>query len=203
KTFQQQAQSHQELLGDYAQLQAYDNHLAQYKDVDWAKLEEEDPLAAQRHYRAYQQVRDARTDQVEAIRAKEQERSQVAQREAAKRAEEYRNALTKEIKDWSPELNLKLTQFARSLGYTDQEIAAIRDVRAVKLMREAYEGAQVRDKLRKTQRDAVKPKPKTEVKPLTKPAQGRAPARTGLTDDLPIDEWQRQRNKQVAAKRDY
>lgn len=199
QSFDQQVESQQALLADYAQVKAIEQQIAQYNEVDWVKLDEEDPMTANQHRWNLQQLKDARSTQIETIRTKEQERSRTAQRETVKRTEEYQNALAREIKGWGPELNLALSQYGRAAGYSDQELSSVRDVRQVKTLMKAH----LWDQHLQRQKAAAKPKPKPDVKPLAKPAKGKAPARTGLSDDMDIKDWAAMRNKQVAAKRGY
>lgn len=197
--FTKQVESQTALLGEYAELRAMSMSLERYQEVDWQRLDEEDPIGAQRAFREYQNLKDAAQAKYFSIQQKETERTQTAQREDAKRTEDFRKSLAAEIKDWSPELDLQLTNFARSRGIPDQELRSIRNVGYVKLLREAMEGVQLKEQLRKQVAAAKtkQPSPDDKPKPLEKPAKGQAPATRGLSDDLPVEDWVKLRNNQV------
>ena len=206
KQLEQQAKNQRELQGEYAQFQAFQNEIDRYKQVDWTALEEQDPLEAGRHWRNLQQLKDDQRQLAGTIRQKEFERSQEAQREDAKRREEYVQTRNRAIPDWSEELNLQLTDFAKSYGYTEQDVGALRDHRMLQILREAMNGRQLKDKLRQQRAAAKKASKKQtteEVKPLKKQAKGRTSARNGLSDDMSAEDWVKQRNKQVAARQRY
>lgn len=203
ETLSQQAEAQKELVNEYGQLHAIKAQIAQYANVDWNQWDDQDPIEAGKHYRHLHQLKEAASQIEGEIRNKENERSQAAQQEAAKRTEEYLQSLRKEIPDWSNELDFQLTNYARGLGFSDQDLKSVRDVRMVKILREAMEGRQLKEKLQKQQQAAKKPKPKEEVKPLKKQAKGRTSARSGLSDDMSTEEWVKQRNKQVAARQRY
>ncbi|WP_422383274.1 hypothetical protein [Roseibium album] len=207
QSFEQQVQGHRELMGEYAQFQALQNQIDQYSNVDWNALEEQDPLDAGRHWRNLQQLKEAQQKVGSGIRQKEHERSQAAQREDAKRTEEYVSARNKAIPDWSDDLNLQLTTFAKTYGYSEQDVGSLRDPRMLQILREAMDGRQLRQKLQKQQaaarKAAKKVKTQEEVKPLKKQAKGRTSARNGLDDNMSTDDWLKVREKQVAARGGY
>lgn len=201
--FTKQVESQTALLGDYAELRAMSLSLERYQNVDWARLDEEDPIGAQRAFREMQNLKDAAQQKYFSIQQKEAERNQTAQREDAKRTEDFHKALRSEIKDWSPELDLQLTNYARSRGIPDQELRSIRNVGYVKILREAMEGAQLKANAQKQIAEAKakpKPAPEQQAKPLEKPARGQAPATRGLSDELSPEDWLKERNKQIARR---
>lgn len=200
--FTKQVESQTALMGEYAELRAMSMQLEQYQNIDWVKLEDENPVGAMRAQREMQAIRDAAQAKYFSIQQKETERAQAAQREDAKRTEDFRKALAAEIKDWSPELDLQLTNFARSRGIPDQELRSIRNVGYVKILREAMDGIRLKEQLRQkmTEAKTKQPSPDDKPKPLEKPAKGQAPATRGLSDDLPVEDWVKLRNKQVARR---
>lgn len=205
QSFRQQATTHNAMIKELAQLQTLDEQLAKVQSAtpeDWAKLEAEDPLAPQRVLVRYEQLKAQRESLVQGLQAKHTELTQAQQRETAKLSEDFARDIQREFKDWSPELNLQLTNHARAVGFTDQELSEIRDVRYLKVLREAMEGRALKAKIAKQTADAKAKIKKDVAKPLTKPASGvKAPARTGgPLDDQPIEVWMKMRDKQVAAR---
>ncbi|WP_298966153.1 hypothetical protein [uncultured Roseibium sp.] len=203
EAFEQQVQVYQELRSEYAKFEAIQGQIDQYKNVDWNALEEQDPIEAGRHWRSFQQMKDSQQQLAAGIRHKEHECSQAAQREAAKRDEEYVQARNKVIPDWSEQLNLQLTDFAKTYGFTQDDVGSLRDPRMLQILREAMDGRQLKTKLQEKRKAAKKPKPKQDVKPLKKQAKGRTSAPKGLSDDMSPEAWVAARNKQVAARRGY
>ena len=196
EAIQHQAEAQKQFRDEYGKLAAYDASLAQFEQVDWAKLVEEDPVRAQKLDIQHRQLRDQRQQVAAAIQQKEQERSQAEQREFAKQAEESAKVLQRDIPGWGPDVQQKLREYGLKQGYRDDELSLVVDARAIKILHKS----RLWDEHVEKQQAAATRKPKPSVQPLAKPAKGRAPARTGLHDELPADEWVKRRNQELAKK---
>jgi hypothetical protein len=148
----------------------------------------------------YQQTKEQRDKTVLALQQKVTERNSNAQRETAKRLEEARAALARDINDWSPDLAGKLNQFAVSLGFTPEEVGQVTDPRIVKLLHAAWAGNQAKV----TQAAARKAASVESAKPLST-VGGASPTRVKATetasDKLSTDEWLKRRNVEIKHKR--
>jgi len=151
----QQAQTMQASIREYAQLTHLDEQIQNYSKVDWAAFSQNDPVAAQSEWIRFSQMKDARQGLAGHIQNKERQMASDAERETAKRTEEARAVLAREIPDWSPELAQKLGDFAVSKGIPAARLATVTNPADVKILRLAWLGQQLIDK----QRAAVKPPP--------------------------------------------
>jgi len=192
---QEKAQS--EHLTDIAKVVALNDALAQFEKADWPAIRAKDAGVAQDLWLQYQQTRDARDKAVQALQQKVSEKQLETQRETAKRIEEGRAQLARDIKDWSPELAGKLNSFATSeFGFTAQELGQVSDPRIVRLLHAAYLGKQSQTKQAATKTAAVA----QAAKPLPTVA-GNAGTKKGLSDELSAEEWVRRRNEQLRRRR--
>ncbi len=201
-TIGQQAQLLQEHAQDISRLIALNDQIAQFDKVEWAGLRQSHPAEAQDLWFSYMQLQDARNKALGALQAKVTNRTQELQRQTAKRFDEGRAILQRDIKDWSPDLAGKLTSFGvKELGFTPEEISAVSDPRLIKLMHRAYLG----DQAIKQAAAAAKLKAQEGVLP---PGQVgfRASSNTRKPTDasgdrLSADEWMRRRNDQLRTSR--
>src|SRR5262249_40175867 len=139
----QQARSHAEGLEDVGRILAYSEALATYEKTDWARMRAQNPQAAQDHWLQYMILKESRDRAALALQERTAERGFDQQRATAKQIEEGRLALHRDIKDWSPELAGKLTEFgAREFGFTPQEVRTVTDQRLIRLLHRAFIGDQ-------------------------------------------------------------
>lgn len=188
-----QAREHQQAeFEEHAALHALGRYLDTYKATDWTKAVEDDPVAANQRWIEYQTLKDQYTDRTARLTQKQQERALQSQREAARREEDGREALRREIRDWSPDLESNLRAFARERGVPNaDDLRFALHPQETRILHDAY---QYRQLLKKAQQKPKAPDPQP-VKPI---GQGRSSAPQGLSDDLPMDEWaKRWRAKQL------
>jgi hypothetical protein len=159
---QQQAQLQQVAFKEYATMVNADQQLEQYKALDWQALIDRDPVEAMKLDRQMRQLQDTRNTAQSRITQIQQASAIQAQQETAKRLEEGRAAVQRDIKDWSPELAQKLTDHGKSYGFTDNELSQVTDPRSVQILHDAYLYRQI---MQKTKPQLV---PKVEAKPVTK-----------------------------------
>lgn len=192
----QGAQIDQDLVRHQAQIVSIDERLAEFgrlTEGDWAQIEASDPVRAQQLWRQFSQLKDTRQQALGQLQHKVHERSLEQQRTVAKQIEEGQAVLARDIKEWSPELAGRLSDFAvRDFGFTPDEIGTITDPRMIKVLHRAHQAEQLLKKQAATQKavtaEAVRPTPK--VAGQTAPAKG-------LDDRLSTDEWMRRRQEQL------
>jgi hypothetical protein len=195
EALRQQAEADREHIRDLARVMALEEQIEAYRTVDWDTLEAEDPVGAQRLFRAYSMLKDQREGLAAKIHADEQKRSSEAQQAKARRYADTNAQLAREITDWD-EIAPKLIAFAKVNGVSDAEMAEFdTSVPLVKLLRKAWLG----DQLIARQKAAAKAaEAKAEPEPLKQIAKGRGtPATSGLSDNLSPEEWVKRRNEQL------
>ena len=196
KAHEEQAKSFQEYRADYAKLDAIEERLKLFGQVNWQQESQKDPVGTQQLYFQYQQLKDAKLEVSQSIRDKEEKRTLDAQRTRAKQLEERHAVFSREIPDWSPDLANKLTDFAvNTLGIPVQFLQEVTDPAFVKALRLAEIGHRAEKQL-----TAAANQPRPEVKPVPTVGTGRSAPSNRLHDDLPPLEWQRRRNAQLAKR---
>jgi len=203
----QQAELQQANIKEVARLITLDDHLAQYAEVDWRALEEQDPFSANASWREYQQLKEARANLASELQQKHEQAVQDNQRrtleaqqsshaEIAKRAEETMRVLTETVPGWNDKVATEVSTYAmKSGGYSQQEIIrAVGDPRAFVLLHKAMKYDQAIAKAA----ERAKTRQQEPINPLTPVAKGNAsPAPSGLDDRLSADEWARRRTEQI------
>jgi hypothetical protein len=191
-SFNEWAAAQQRHAQDRTRLSLLDSQIAQYRSVDWDRLEQDDPGRAQSLLRQLNFLKEDRAKLAGEIEAKESKWRSDAQQEAARRLEEGHRSLTREIPGWGPDMARTLGTFATTLGYSQAEAEAVADPRAIKVLHLAYLGHQLLEK----QKQATAPKPQA-ARPVSQIGTGRAPPSGGPRDDQSPEEWMRARNKQL------
>lgn len=163
KTFESQAQFHQAHIQEIAEVVALNRQLEEFKKVDLFALSEQDPVKAQQLMFYKSGLEEQRNMLAQSISQKEQNLALEKQQEIAKRIEESESVLRRDIKDWSPELESNLQQFAVSkLGFDINDVKSSKaDPRLYKLLHLAYVGNQI------IQKQPAKPKIVQQAKPVT------------------------------------
>lgn len=192
--YQQRVQSQQQNLAEYAEVHSIDAQLKQYGEIDWNALTDADPVQAMKLDRQMRQLQQRRGEVVASVTAKQQTQHLQAQQETAKRLQEGRAVLEREIKGWSPEVAKQLNDYGQELGFTAAELAQVNNPLAVKLLHKAYQF----DQLMKKQ-VAEKPKPVTQEKPVTRitASKGTAAKDPANMSDKEFAEW---RSRQIAQR---
>jgi hypothetical protein len=188
--FEQAVQAQQQNLQEYAQIAAIDGQLEQYKSVDWNKFTEDDPVQAQQEFFKYQQLKDMRQGMAEQVKQREYEALQKQQATLAKQLEQGKETLAKEIPGWSDDLRNDLASHGQTYGYSAEEMNQVIDPRAIKVLNDAY--------LYRKSLNKATAKPKPEVKPV-KPIKGKSSGKKD-PNKMSIDDWMRERNKEVARR---
>lgn len=189
KAFEAQAKFQQEHWQESARVAALDERLAEFNQVDWNRLSDDDPVLWQKLF-AQRSVLEGQRNQLAAqVAQKQQQMHLQSQQEIAQQMEASETVLKREIKEWSPQLESNLQQFAvDKFGFGIDEVKASKaNPQLYKLLHLAYVG----DQLMKKQ--AAKPKPQV-TKPVTvlKSGKGSAkvdPSKMSFTE---YQKWRRQ-----------
>ena len=189
KAFEAQAKFQQENWQESARVAALDERLAEFNQVDWNRLSDDDPVLWQKLF-AQRSVLEGQRNQLAAqVAQKQQQMHLQQQQEFAQQIEASETVLKREIKEWSPQLESNLQQFAvDKFGFGMEEVKASKaNPQLYKLLHMAYVG----DQLMKQQ--ASKPKPQV-TKPVTvlKSGKGSAkvdPSKMSFTE---YQKWRRQ-----------
>lgn len=189
------AQVSEQELNARAELLVINQRLQEYQQVDWNAWQDEDPFAAQKGWIEFQQLERRAGHTWQSLQTAEQQRSETAKQEVAKRIQETREFAAKEIKGWSPEVDAKIIDFAtKDMGISTEILA--REINPVryKILHLAWIGQQSIQK-----QTAAKPSPTVQnLKPLAKVSpKGGAPARKSM-DEMDVNEFAAYRNAQEA-----
>lgn len=181
-----------EVLEARAALLNVSNGLNQFQNVDWAKLETEDPIGAMSAWRQYQQLEKARGEITGFLNEEQSKRAATAEQETANRLRETAEFARTKIPGWSPEVDAKVTAFAEAeLGFTRDTLKSAYSPSVYKALHLAWLGHQ------SLQKQNAQPKaPAAPTKPLGK-VTPRANPVAGLDDRLSMDEWIKQRNEKA------
>jgi hypothetical protein len=176
-----------------ARLTALDDRLQQYAGVDWQSLSQTDPVRAQQEFFQYQQLKDSRTQFVAQIQQHESQRAMQEQQETARQLQDANEALSREIKGWSPEYAQSLREVAKSLGAKEEQLNGIREPWIVKALHAQKVLAEMTKK-------AGAAAPAVAAKPVRTISGGNAKA-TVDPDKMSIEDWMRHEQRRTAAAR--
>lgn len=190
----QLAEIQTQTVQERAQLYAIESRLADFQRLDWDAYEAQvGSDVANRAWRDFQVLKEARADLTQAISVKERKIVEDQQKQAAQGRQQFVQGL-KSIQGWDDETDAEITKVMIKAGIAPEEIQALDDARLVPLFEVMAHGI----KAMKVQAEPA-PKPKTDFKPITKVSQ---PAPAGKDPSRMSDaEWIKWRDKQVSAKR--
>lgn len=180
------------------QIMECDRQLAQYNQVNWQQWQYDDPDAAQSAFMAWQQLKDAKGQLSGHLNQLKGQRVSAAQQEIAKRAEDTRSALAKDIPGWSEAVEAQVRDFGiKEFGFTADEMADMKiDPRIAKAFHRLHTLETQAKKNSKAQTNVQK----QVVQPAENIGARSAPV-TGVHDNLPIGEWMKREAARVARKR--
>jgi len=168
--FQQRVQFQQANIQELANLTAIEQQLAQFQNVDWQALIDQDPVEAMKLDRQYRGLTDAYNQTHYRIQQAQQQTALQSQQEIAKQREQGREALARELKDWSPEVGKEVATYIKQyerLGIND---AVMQDINnglygptPIIWARKAQLYDQLMQKTAKKPESAPPPKPVTKV----------------------------------------
>jgi len=186
-------------IGALAQVRAIDQALEYYSRIDWDAYEDQNAFEAQTQWRKFQQLQQNRAQVAGQYSQLVQQRTVQQQQETAKRMDEGRAVLAREIKGWGPELAESLLGTAvKEYGFQRGEAEeSISDPRLMKVLHDAHQWRAHQAKQSKVQNHVAA----QAVEPAAKPVAARSGPPVGLADNLSVDEWARRRNEQVRKRR--
>jgi len=184
----------------FARVQTIGEQLQSYQKVNWeaelaaaqANYDDDREKYINREYMKFQQLKDTYNGSLGELSRLRNERLSTAQQETAKRMEEGRAVLTKEI-GWNDDLKAKLLGFAAEFGFSRDDLDDLEaDPRAARVLHAAYEGLDAKRKAAAANKHVQDQQvtPSAQVKANTPPPQG-------LSDRLSADEWVKRRNDQL------
>ena len=172
---------------------AMDEQIAQFNQVDWANLSQQDPVKAQELFFQFSQLKDQRNAAVTQINAKMQKKAFEDQQSFAKRLEESEAVLRREIPNWSPAVEKQLYDTGVQMGFSDHELKMIAaEPRIVKLI---Y--AQHRLNQLEKRSDQVKP---PSIKPVTNIQSKSSVGKKDLSE-MSQAEFEKRRREIIKARR--
>lgn len=183
-------------LTAHANLALIDGQIAQYSKVDWNAWHDSEPFAAQKAFAQFQLLKDAHVQTTGYLGSVQQERAIREQQISAMRLEHGAAELSRDIKDWSPQMAAKLLDFGqKKFGFSREDLDGIDDPRAVKVLHAAFQWEEHRTKQKQAQNHAAA----QTIRPAAR--VGGASPKPGLDDRLSADEWARRRNEQLRKRR--
>lgn len=181
---------------DRIRLAGIDEDLDVFEGIDWDAFAAEEPQEAQALWAQYQQLADVRERFAWQLAHQEEESRLDAERRLADEMAQAGQVLSREIQGWSPEIALKLVDYAQAFGVTLEELREVADARLWKILHRAHQGEELLK-----QQEAARQTAKTQaVRPAVQVTGGGSQA-GGVRDELATGEWMRRRNERAAAGR--
>lgn len=162
QAFQQQVQLQNALISDVAQLQAVDNQLAQFNDVNWQELSDTDFVEAQKLFFTFNQLQQQRSTLATQLTEKQQYLQARQAQSIAEKVEKGKEVLAKEIPNWSRDTSQAIILTGKEYGFTDDELSMVVDPRHVKVLHDAMQW-------RKLQSNTAVKNKVSQAKPVVKP----------------------------------
>jgi hypothetical protein len=159
---QEDVQIQQALIKDIAQLTAIDNQLAQFQEVNWNELSDNDPVEAQKLFFRFNQLQTQRGQMANELAGKHQQIQQTQAQQFQKLAQEGKEALKRDIPGWDDVMAREVLDTGKGYGFTDQELSMIVDPRVVKALYDA-------NQWRKLQANPTAKQKVSQAKPIVKP----------------------------------
>lgn len=137
KATQEQVKLQRAFINEIAEVTALDKQIAQYQNVDWNALTDQDPVQAQKLFFQRTQLVDARNRMAQELAQKHQsiQQQQLAQREAM--IAKAKEALKRDIPDWDESKEAQAKEIAKSYGFKDEEFSSVIDARTMRMLLDA------------------------------------------------------------------
>lgn len=163
RAFEAHVQMQQAVEVESKQLASIDATLEQFNQLDWNMLAQDNPGLMHQFIAQRAQYENQRKAIEQQIAQKRGHLALQEQQHTAKALEASEAVLKREIKDWSPQLESNLQQFAMDkFGFDAQDVKQAKlNPNLYKLLHMAYQGHQVISK------QATKPKVVQQAKPVT------------------------------------
>lgn len=175
-----------------AKVAAMDEQIAQFNQVDWTTLNQQDPVKAQELFFQFSQLKDQRNAAATQINAKMQQKAFEDQQLFAKKLEESEAVLQREIPNWSPAVEKQLYDTGVQMGFSDHELRMIAaEPRIVKLIYAQH-------RLNQLEKQSNQAKP--SIKPVTN-IQSKSSAGKKDLSEMSQDEFEKRRREIIKARR--
>lgn len=136
----------QALSPHIASLQTVNERINQYQKVDWNALIAQDPVESQKHFTAYQVLKDQKAQLEEGIRSSATQHMQKINENLSKIREATDKVLQNKIKGWNPEKGKNLNEFVKkTYGFNDTEVNTTVDARVIEMMHDAQAWRQLQE----------------------------------------------------------
>lgn len=139
---QQQIQIQQAVVDKIAEAKVIESQIKQYQGINWAALEDSDPVQAMRLQRQFGELKQAYQDKVQEVNQAQSYVQQQQSQQTAASLESERQAMLKACPEWTSEaVATKEKQLIAadllSRGYSQSDIQGLSDHKAVLLARDA------------------------------------------------------------------
>jgi len=193
--FQQAIQLQTAHTEAYTQLGIVDQQLAQYNEIDWSTWASQDPNAAQQAQIQMGALREQRTQAQGKLQSLHAETQQHVHTETAKTVEQNRAKIERAVPNWSSETEKAVFEFGIKSGLSESQLAGTNyDPVLIGVLNKA----RLFDELQQKQ-TGKKPK-KTEPVPQATRVTPKRTVKTGLHDNLSMDEWVKRREAHIAKR---
>jgi hypothetical protein len=179
----------------YTQLGIVDQQLAQYNEIDWSTWASQDPNAAQQAQIQMGALREQRTQAQGKLQSLHAETQQHVHTETAKTVEQNRAKIERAVPNWSSDTEKAVFDFGIQSGLSESQLAGTNyDPILIGILNKA----RLFDELQQKQ-TGKKPK-KSEPVPQATRVTPKRTVKTGLHDNLSIDEWMKRREAHIAKR---
>lgn len=194
---------------DRANLTLVDQELNRLANTDWSAYDTSDPQVAAwvaQQSMQYAQLEAAKRGLEGSISKAESEYRASSERIVANAISQAGGLLAKEVDGWSTELANNLMLFAANeFGVSGEELrdslvgpGGAADTRTFKVLARLYKAEKELSDLKSKQSKSAQAAKLASVQPARAVGGKTSGYRPGLDDSLPVDEWMRRRNAQVA-----
>lgn len=202
----QQAETQATTIQERATLVSVDASLAQFQAINWQdyvqQFGQEAAITAQGQWR---QLEAAKSQLQTEIDRKETEHRSQREQTTANALREADQVLAREVKGYSPEFVKAVSDTASTFGFTPLELRdsligpdGKPDVRSFKVLAELKDLREFKAKYETKTKTAQTTEKQAAVIPAKTVGQRSGGYQPGLNDRLPIEEWTRRRNAEVA-----
>lgn len=140
QAFQQQVEAQKQNFEIHAKIAGLDQQIAQYQNIDWHQLGQQDPAKANELRWALSELKDSRNGLVQQAIYSQEQMTQAQEAARSKAIQENMAKLQQDIPDWNNELYGNLMQYAVSeLGFPEQMVSNEIDARTWKMAYKAYQ----------------------------------------------------------------
>ena len=139
QSLQSQFEAQQSFLSEVADIKAIDNQLAQFANVDWQALSDNDFVEAQKLFFTHNQLQEQRRQVTANLTTKANEMQKQKDAQLQQRVEQGKAILAKEIPNWSQKTSQEIILAGKDYGFNDDELGTIVDPRHVKVLHDAMQ----------------------------------------------------------------